>query len=106
MATRATIKFSDGDDAYFVYRGHDAFPETVLGDIEKTLAKANGRWSDPELGLLVTLFLSMGWDAEKFRLPDYEITPCFHGDESYRYHVTWDGDAWTYGKLEFTQDNE
>jgi len=91
MGTRATIQFSvDDDEQYFVYRGHDGFPENIMPDIEKTIAHIKGRWSEPELSLLVTSFLGLMYEQNKGqRLPDYEITPCFHGDESYRYFVAW-----------------
>lgn len=88
MGTRATIRFKEGDDEYFVYRGHDGYPEIVKTDIESFLKAIKGRWSEPELGTLVTCFL--GWYFDKtLRLPDYELTTCFHGDESYCYYVEW-----------------
>lgn len=90
MGTRATIQFKDRGETYFVYRGHDGYPENVEADIKEVLQKIKGRWSEPELGTLVTCFLTMLFNPEKERLPDYELTPCFHGDESYRYFVEWD----------------
>jgi hypothetical protein len=102
MSTRATIKFSEGDYQYFVYRGHDGFPENILCDIKDTIDKSKHRWSEPELECLVTLFLARGYDFENKRLPTYEISSCFHGDESYIYFVSWDFTAkeWTYGVSE------
>lgn len=99
MGTRATIKFKYDDEEYFVYRGHDGYPENIIPDIEATLQKAKNRWSEPELGCLVTLFLAMGYDFENKRLPNYEITSSFHGDESYRYYVLfdWDKKQYSYG---------
>jgi hypothetical protein len=99
MGTRATIKFSDDEEVYFVYRGHDGFPDNVLSDITATLEKAKGRWSNPELGCLVTLFLAMGYDYEKHRLPFYDLTTSFHGDERYRYYVDWDGKEYKFGVI-------
>lgn len=88
MGTRATICFKEGEDEYFVYRGHDGFPGNVQEDIDDVLADIKGRWSDPELSLLVTCFLGLMYD-QKLRVPIYEITSGFHGDESYKYYVEW-----------------
>jgi hypothetical protein len=99
MSTRATIRFSDSDDEYFVYRGHDGYPNNILSDLEEVIKKSNGRWSGSEIGCLVTLFLAMGYDYNTKRLPYYELTTSFHGDESYRYWVTWNDnlEKWEYG---------
>lgn len=103
MGTRATIKFTEGEDLYYIYRGHDGYPENVLADIEATIKEADGRWGNPEIGCLVTLFLAMGYDFKKMRLPYYDLTSCFHGDESYRYFVNWNNKErkWDFGTLEF-----
>ena len=92
MSTRATIKFSDPYNTFYVYRGCDGFPENVMPDIQSAIEKAKFRWSNPECELLVTLFLAIGYDFDKKRLPDYTITSSFHGDESYLYAVQWDGE--------------
>lgn len=99
MSTRATIRFTDGDDEYFVYRSHDGFPDNILADLEELTKKAKGRWSGSEIGCLVTLFLAMGYDYNKSRLPYYELTTSFHGDESYQFWVIWNDAAglWEYG---------
>lgn len=103
MGTRATIIFSEGenesDDKYYVYRGHDGFPENIIPDLELLIKDSKERWSMPEVGLMVTMFLAMNFDFTKFRLPDYEITPCIHGDESYVYYFTWNKSErrWIYG---------
>ena len=89
MSTRATIEFCDGTGDIFVYRGHDGFPDIVIPDIEEAITKAEGRWSEPKGCLLATMFVGMNFDIDK-RLPHYEIACGFHGDESYRYYVTWD----------------
>lgn len=88
MGTRATIKFSEGEDVYYVYRGHDGFPDNIQRDFKDVLKQIKGRWSEPDLGLLVTSFLAFTFDPQ-IRLPHYELTPSFHGDESYKYEVTW-----------------
>lgn len=90
MSTRASIQFSDGYNTYFVYRHCDGYPEEVVPDIEATLEKAKYRWSEPEGGLLTTLFLAMHYNPDDARLPDYEITSGIHGDEDYCYLVAWD----------------
>ena len=96
MSTRATIKFEDRNDIFFVYRHCDGYPEQIMPDIESVLEKARGRWSEPECGMLVSFFLGTHFKPEE-RLPDYEMTGSFHGDESYRYNVKWDATAnkWT-----------
>jgi hypothetical protein len=101
MSTRATIKFTEGEDVFFAYRHSDGFPENILDDIKNTIETSKKRWSDPELGLLFTLFLAKGYDYKSKRLPDYKITPCFHGDESYKYFVNWNCEKkdWDYGVL-------
>ena len=89
MSTRATIKFSDGDEEYYVYRHSDGYPETIQEDLREVIRMAKNRWGDPEIGCLISLFLAKHYDYEKQQTPDYEITPCFHGDESYRYYCRW-----------------
>lgn len=90
MGTRATIRFKDGEEEYFVYRGHDGFPDNVLADINETLEKVKGRWSGGEVGCLVSLFFAFTY-VPGHRLPIYDLTRGFHGDESYKYFVEWDG---------------
>jgi len=90
MSTRATICFKDRHDEFYVYRHCDGFPQDVLPEINAAIEKAKGRWSEPECGMLVTLFLAMHYDPSKSRLPDYHVSRGFAGDESYRYLVEWD----------------
>ena len=101
MSTRATIKFSEGDDVFYAYRHSDGYPENIQEDLRNTIRTAKGRWSEPELGLLFTLFLAKGYNYKAERLPDYEITPCFHGDESYRYYCRWSSEhkEWEFGVI-------
>lgn len=95
MGTRASIIFTDEfDDKYFVYRGHDAFPDTVLPDLQKAIDQSARRWDGSEMGALVTLFLAMMYDSDKTRLPDYELTTSVHGDESYHYCVEYVDGQW------------
>lgn len=94
MGTRATIQFKDRADVFYIYRGHDGFPEDVLADIEKVIKAVDGRWSGAETELLVTCMLMMSNNPNS-RIPDYNITGSFHGDESYRYYVEWTGNGWT-----------
>jgi trehalose utilization protein len=95
MGTRATIRFKDGDEEYFVYRGHDGYPKNVDADIKEVLAKVKDRWSYGEIGTLVSIFLGSHY-VENRRLPYYELTPSFHGDESYRYYIDWNPKTKTY----------
>lgn len=96
MSTRATIQFSDTFDTFFVYRHSDGHPQNVIADLESVIEKARGRWSGSECGTLVSFFLGSHF-KENERLPDYEMTSAFHGDESYRYFVKWDAELerWT-----------
>jgi hypothetical protein len=101
MSTRATIKFSDKDTEYFVYRHCDGIPDNVLADIKKCIEISKDRWSEPEVELLVTLFLMVNNNIKE-RLPDYNITSGFHGDESYSYYVSWSYEKkeWIFGREE------
>ena len=90
MSTRATIEFSCDGKSFFVYRHCDGFPEVVKPDIDAAIEKAKRRWPEEEVGCLVTLFLAMHYDPDKSRLPNYELSTGFAGDESYRYFVRWD----------------
>ena len=109
MATRATIEFSDDDYyKYYVYRHHDGFPENILKDLQDTIDLVKGRWSEPEVECLVTLFLASKWDYKKERCPDYQITSNFHGDESYRYYCKWNKNdkEWKFGVMPGYEDDE
>lgn len=90
MSTRATIQFKDGDEQFYVYRDCDGYPENILPDLKKAIDYHEAcRYGSAECGMLVTHFLGLTYVFNR-RVPDYEITNCFHGDESYRYHVVWD----------------
>lgn len=90
MATGATIKFLDGENnSFHVHRSHDAYPGTVIPDIQSVIAITRGRWAEPECGLLVTAFLAYHFNIHE-RLPDYYIASDFTGDESFRFYVSWD----------------
>lgn len=90
MSTRATIRFKDDEEEYFVYRHSDGHPANVSADILVVLEAIKGRWSGAELGTLVSFFLGYYFDAKR-RLPNYDLTTGFHGDESYRYYIEWNG---------------
>ena len=96
MSTRATIQFKDKWDEFYVYSHCDGYPENILPEIEKVLEKKKDSWSGSECGTLVSCFLGENYDANS-RLPNYEMTASFHGDESYRYFVEWNDDSkkWT-----------
>lgn len=89
MGTRGTIRFKDEHEEYYVYAGHDGFPENVVADIERVIEKKKKSWSGSECGTLVSCFLGENYEANK-RLPFYEMTEGWHGDESYKYIVDWD----------------
>ena len=94
MSTRMTIQFQDEfGDTFHVYRHCDGFPEDRLPEIQKVIEKAKGRWSGSEVGMLVSMFLGEMY-VKGQRLPDYELTPEFHGDESYKYYVRYIDGEW------------
>lgn len=88
MSTRATINICDGDENYFVYRHCDGFPSDVEPDLIAAIDR-NKLLSGSNPGHLVSLLLGKTFRPEE-RVQSYEMTPCFHGDESYRYFVRWD----------------
>ena len=88
MSTRASIKFTEEDETFFVYRHCDGNPEIILPDIQSVIEKTRRRWAEPEVGLLTTAFLGFMFDPNR-RIQNYEITSCIHGDESYEYVVAW-----------------
>lgn len=89
MGTRATVEITDGHETYFIYHGHDGFPDNILPDITAAITACKGRWSGAGVGQFVSYFLGFVFDP-KSRLQDYELTTGFHGDESYRYWIRWD----------------
>ena len=91
MGTRATIKFIDDYEEYYLYRGHDGFPDIVMNDLYKIIDKKKNSWSGSECGTLVSCFLGETYNLDN-RLPDYELTAGFHGEESYIYEVIWSKD--------------
>ena len=95
MSTRMTIQFEDErGEAIYVHRHCDGSPEDRLPELRAVIDKAKGRWSGSEVGMLVSMFLGEMY-VEGQRLPDYEISSAFHGDESYRYCVRYENKAWT-----------
>ena len=88
MSTRATINICDGQENYFVYRHCDGFPDIIEPDILAAIER-NKLLSGSNAGHLVSILLGMTFRPNE-KVQDYEMTPCFHGDESYRYFVKWD----------------
>jgi len=89
MGTRATIKFQDEyGDCYYVYRGKDGFPDNIIPDIENTIKEVRWLWDGSELGLFVANFIGRTFKKDK-RINSYELTLSFHGDESYKYYVSY-----------------
>jgi hypothetical protein len=84
MSTRATIEISDGDETFYVYRHSDGCPKNIMPDIENAILKCKYGAT----GVFASIFLGMTFNPNK-SLPDYEITTCFHEDESYRYFVKY-----------------
>jgi hypothetical protein len=93
ISTRATIEFREPypwGDTYYVCRHCGGFPENIVRDFNAAFKKSKGRWSGQELGFFVTLFLAMHYNYNEERLPGYEITSGFHGNECYKYYVEFD----------------
>lgn len=89
MGTRASIKITDRNDTFWVYRGHDGFPENILPDLQKVAEDITLRVSGPDAAMFTTRLIAE-WNHEKYRLPNYELTTGRHGDESYDYTCRWD----------------
>lgn len=98
MGTRATIIFEEDNNKYYLYRGHDGYPDNVLQDIQDVVKLVVNRWSGSEMGSFITLFILKNCSLTQ-RIPNYEITPCFHGDESYRYFVKYINNEYVYGVI-------
>lgn len=97
MGTRATIRFKDDYEEYYIYVGCDGFPENVLSDLKRVIDKKKDSWSGSECGTLVSCFLGEMHEPNK-RIPFYELTTDWHGDETYKYTVYYnirDG-VWEY----------
>jgi hypothetical protein len=93
MSTSATITFEDEYGTKFhVFRSHDAFPEVVLPDMEKTIAKTEGRFCGSEIGLMVSTFLGITYQPH-LRIQHYEMYSDFM-DGSYRYHFKYIKGKW------------
>lgn len=103
MSTRASLRFKDTWDTFFVYRHSYGYPDgEIPRHIESAIEKARGRWSGSECGLFVSLFLGLHFNEQE-RLPDYMMTSGVHGDESYHYFIEWNDDdkkwAWRYEQV-------
>jgi len=95
MGTRATIKFTDDyGTSYFVYRGHDGFPDVIRPDIEKAIEITTRRFKgSSEIGQLLSIFFGETYSQTR-RVQEYELTEDFHGDESYKYYVEFIDSKW------------
>lgn len=89
MSTRAIIEFSDKHNTFLLDRSHDGFLDIVLDDIKLTLKESLNRWSEPELGCLISLFISITYDYKNERLPKYEIISSIPNDVDYEYFVIY-----------------
>ena len=93
MGTRATIRISEGerecDEKFFIYRGHDGFPENILPDLHEAVKHCHIK----EAGDFVSVFLGLNYD-KKQRCQNYVLTSAFHSDESYKYSVDLIKDQW------------
>ena len=99
MSTRATIRFKDEYEEYFIYRHCDGFPDVVEPDIINVIKDRKDSWSGSEVGKLVSCFIGMNFNHDN-RVPAYELTESFHGDESFKYFVNWNEDKkqWELGR--------
>lgn len=93
MSTGATITIVDErGETYYLRRGHDAFPDVVMPDLETATAFANHAWCGSEIGQFVARLL-----GETFRpgarLHEYELCPHVI-DDNYLYEVRYEGEQW------------
>ena len=97
MGTRATIEINDSyGGIFYVYRGHDGFPEIIIPDVQAAIDLLESRnFRGAEASHLTTVLLGRQYD-EQNSVPDYEITSGWHGDESYRYACHYDKEAKRY----------
>jgi hypothetical protein len=100
MSTRATIKFIGEDEAYYVYRHFDGYPEEIAPDLHELTGIANdNNLNIYDVGTIVAFFISKYNSIspiKDFGDINYELTPKFHTDESYRYFVTYKNHQWGY----------
>lgn len=97
MGTRATIEIRDEfGDCFYVYRGHDGFPETILPDVQGAIdLLAARRFGSPSADHLTTVLIGRLYD-EKKSVPSYIITDGWHGDESFKYACHYDKESRRY----------
>ena len=104
MSTRATIRIGSGDEVYYLYRHSDGHPDNVLSDIGNVVVTLNRRCvhTNDDPAMIATAMVAYGWRFDATRLPNYEITSAFHGDESYRYYIRWDKAQrmWEWGTID------
>ncbi len=94
MSTRASIKITDDYGvSYYLYRGHDGFPDVVEPDINKAINICNSRFGQSEIGQLISIILGEAYHKAK-RIQYYELTPGEHGDECYIYLVHYKDNKW------------
>lgn len=95
MGTRASIKITDGSEIFFVYCGHDGFPDNIEPDLARICDVMN-KERFAEAGLATTFFLMC--NSKKDRLPFYEITSGVHGDEENFFYLWYNkvSEEWYY----------
>lgn len=90
MGTRATIKImEDKEEIYYLYHGHDGYPENILELLQKAVDMDHSN----EAGHLASIIIGLSFD-ENSSSQDIMLTPCFHGDESYKYLVELRKNKW------------
>ena len=86
MGTRASIKVKDGSDEFFLYQGHDGYPENVEKFIEQSITKFQKNRYGRDIDWFTTnLFMDLNEESICTM-----ITSCIHGDEEYHYLVEYD----------------
>lgn len=93
MSTGATITvLGDHGETYYLRRGHDAFPDIVMPDLERACDAANRLWDGAETGQFVARFLGTTFEVGA-RLHEYELCP-YVVDDDYLYEVVYEEGQW------------
>tara|TARA_B100002049_G_scaffold236449_1_gene223208 strand:- start:2462 stop:2764 length:303 start_codon:yes stop_codon:yes gene_type:complete len=98
MSTSAVVEIKDENGiVFYLRRGHDGDPDTVMRDLDRAVCEANILWSCSEIGLFVSRFLGITYVPGE-RLHEYEMLPHNIDDVAYRYLVTFEGGKWQAGE--------
>jgi hypothetical protein len=100
MSTRATVKVHDENETYYLYCGHDGFPENIEISVNYALEVCEDLIVGA--GYFAAALISCGNKIEIERGQNlfFELTTGFHGDESYLFEVVLkDKFNWEYSDI-------